>query len=44
MLTDGASEDQGRDRQAQRRGDLQIDQQLEGRGLLHRQLAGLIAL
>ena len=37
----GAGEDQGRDRQAERRRGLQVDHQLEGRRLLDRQIGGL---
>ena len=36
----GAGEDGRRDRQAERLGSLEVDHQLEGRGLLHRQVAG----
>jgi hypothetical protein len=40
----GAGEDLGRDGDAERAGSLQIDDQLVGRGLLHRQIGRLGAL
>ena len=40
----GAGEDRGRDGQAERRGGFEIDDQLEGRRLLDRQIGGLDAL
>jgi hypothetical protein len=40
----GAGEDQGRDRQAEHLGSLQVDDQLECRRLLYRQIGGLRAV